>query len=233
MDGNGLESQRVSTPGSIWIAVRSTPHRSAAVSEGPAAASAHAQSRRMIPKRVASPCRCGWCSAHTAPARLEPLPNFVAYATKFGRPTGLCQFLNATETRSRVASRSRSSLNGNHSGHAVLVQHRVLYTLIRMQNRTLRAIIFRNAIRGLLLCDLAAAAAAATVAREPRWVHRFSALPRRLVDPARSFRKALRRESRDAGGSGIEERPRDAGGSQIRAGRQTGLIRARSRRLCL
>ena len=22
------------------------------------------QSRRMIPKRVASPCRCGWCSAH-------------------------------------------------------------------------------------------------------------------------------------------------------------------------
>src|SRR5947207_3142632 len=141
-------------------------HRTAAVSEGPAAASAHAQSRRMIPKRVASPCRCGWCSAHTAPARLEPLPNFVAYATKFGRPTGLCQFLNATETRSRVASRSRSSLNGNHSGHAVLVQHRVLYTLIRMQNRTLRAIIFRNAIRGLLLCDLAAAAAAATVVRE-------------------------------------------------------------------
>ena len=35
-----------------------------------------------------------------------------------------------------------------------------------MQNRTLRAIIFRNAIRGLLLCDLAAAAAAATVVRE-------------------------------------------------------------------
>src|SRR5438876_9379970 len=38
-------------------------HRTAAVSEGPAAASADAQSRRMIPKRVASPCRCGWCCA--------------------------------------------------------------------------------------------------------------------------------------------------------------------------
>ena len=35
--------------------------RTAAVSEGPAAASADAQSRRMIPKRVASLCRCGWC----------------------------------------------------------------------------------------------------------------------------------------------------------------------------
>ena len=40
-------------------------HRSAAVSEGPAAASTDAKSRRMIPNRVASPCRCGWCSAHS------------------------------------------------------------------------------------------------------------------------------------------------------------------------
>jgi hypothetical protein len=40
-------------------------HRTAAVSEGPAAATTDAKSRRMIPNRVASPCRCGWCSAHS------------------------------------------------------------------------------------------------------------------------------------------------------------------------
>ena len=34
------------------------------LSEGPAAASADAQSRRMIPKRVASPCRCGCLKLH-------------------------------------------------------------------------------------------------------------------------------------------------------------------------
>src|SRR6266699_3300796 len=39
-------------------------HRTAAVCEGPAAASADAQSRRMIPKRVASPCRCGCLKLH-------------------------------------------------------------------------------------------------------------------------------------------------------------------------
>src|SRR5947208_6296949 len=39
-------------------------NRTAAGSEGPAAASADAQSRRMIPKRVASPCRCGCLKLH-------------------------------------------------------------------------------------------------------------------------------------------------------------------------
>src|SRR5206468_3379482 len=58
--------------GSLCAAARGATRRSATsstplnryVSEGPAAASADAQSRRMIPKRVASPCRCGCLKLH-------------------------------------------------------------------------------------------------------------------------------------------------------------------------
>src|SRR5947207_8069918 len=57
-------------------------HRTAAVSEGPAAASADAQSRRMIPKRVASPCRCGWCSAHSR----APFPRAFRGGSKMRPP---------------------------------------------------------------------------------------------------------------------------------------------------
>src|SRR5436190_21536149 len=57
-------------------------HRTAAVSEGPAAASADAQCRRMIPKRVASPCRCGWCSAHSR----APFPRAFGGGSKMRPP---------------------------------------------------------------------------------------------------------------------------------------------------
>src|SRR5438034_3725777 len=79
-------------------------HRTAAVSEGPAAASADAQSRRMVPKRVASPCRCGWCSAHSR----APFPRAFGGGSKMRPSRGLID--NALKYRDAQASFFKSIL---------------------------------------------------------------------------------------------------------------------------
>src|SRR5947207_3001708 len=88
-------------------------HRTAAVSEGPAAASADAQSRRMVPKRVASLCRCGWCSAHSR----APFPRAFGGGSKM-RPLGWMGLSEAPSSKFKA----QENLKGQSSKHGAGVR---------------------------------------------------------------------------------------------------------------
>ena len=87
------QGDHVVSPHSFALGGSSSNHdRTAALSEGPAAASADAKSRRIIPNRLSSTCRCGWCSAHSR----GPFPRTFGGGIKMRPHQSLLRSMNMT-----------------------------------------------------------------------------------------------------------------------------------------